>query len=94
MFAKLCTLTVLLTATIAGLLMLRQQRLEMAHESATLHRRIVQARQELWSAQTRAADLLRPDDLQRRVKQSELVLEPATPPLLIDSNRFVQDTGR
>ncbi|MDX1564965.1 MAG: hypothetical protein R3236_06140 [Phycisphaeraceae bacterium] len=80
MFAKLTTLTVLMFAVAAGLLLLRQDRLSRSHVSATLHAEVQQARQRLWRAQAVSASLCPPDKLRQRIETAGLVLEPWTVP--------------
>jgi hypothetical protein len=79
MYPKLVALTVMIALLGAGMLVLRQHRLELASRAASTHARIIQARHELWQAQTRAADQINPLALQRRIDQSELALEPIKP---------------
>lgn len=79
MFHKLIVLSIMLVLVGASLLVLRQHRLELAHEGATLHRQIHQTRQAIWNIQADASAELTPTGLARRIGASELALQPQTP---------------
>jgi len=79
MFPKVITLTLLLAVLAGGLLLMRHRRLELANRSADLHHRITEARQELWNAQSDAAELLRPDRIRDRLDRSQGSVEPMRP---------------
>lgn len=80
MFPKLVTLTVVLMCLMATLLVLRQQRIELANQTARLHAQILKTRHELWDDQSRAAVALAPHNLQRRIDDTQLALSPAIQP--------------
>jgi hypothetical protein len=84
MFHKLAILTILLVALGGALLVLRQERLEVANQNANLYWQIQQTRQAIWSAQADTAVLLRPGDLQRRIERARLHLEPFDPTRRMD----------
>ena len=79
MFRKLVVLSLVLVMVGAALLLMRQHRLEMAHEAATLHRQIHQTRQAIWDVQAEASSQLTPSALARRIDAANLALEPRTP---------------
>jgi hypothetical protein len=79
MFHKLAMLTVMLVCLAAALLLLRQQRLELANRNASLYWEIQRSRQAIWLAESRSAALLRPSELQNRIERTRLGLEPAKP---------------
>jgi len=76
MFAKLMIITLLLACLAGGLLGLRQQRLQFAHDNAALHARIAALRADLWEAQVRAAESVQPDRLRQSLDRARLALEP------------------
>ena len=79
MFRKLVVLTLALVVVGTSLLVLRQHRLEMAHEAAVVHRDIHQMRQAIWDSQAEASGELTPRSLGRRIEAAELALEPRVP---------------
>lgn len=79
MFPKLVALTVMMVLLAAGMLQLRQNRLELSSRTASIHARIIRARHDLWQEQTRAAEQLNPIALQRRIDDAELAFEPIKP---------------
>lgn len=79
MFHKLAMLTLMLVCLGAALLLLRQQRLELANRNAALYWEIQRHRQVIWATEARGAELLRPSELQKRVERAKLGLEPAAP---------------
>jgi hypothetical protein len=79
MFPKLVTLTVVLMCLMATLLVLRQQRLELANQTARLHSKLIRERHDIWDAQSRAALVLTPSSLQRRIDDARLALAPVVP---------------
>ncbi len=72
----------LLLAVITGTLLalsllgLRRERLEIMHEMAVLHSHIDRQRQEVWSSQTRAAEITSPRRLRRSVEDGNIRLQP------------------
>ncbi len=87
MFAKLIVLTGLMFAVAAGLLLLRQDRLGLAHEAANLHAQVQQKRQRVWEAQAVSAALLPPDKLRSRIETVGLRLEPWMVPQPVGADR-------
>jgi cell division protein FtsL len=76
---KLLTLTVLLFAIFATLLVYRQQRLQLAHELMVLRKQAEQNRQVIWTHEAAVAEQLTPDNIARLSHAQRIVLEPATP---------------
>ena len=79
MFRKLVVLTLALVMVGTSLLLLRQHRLELAHEAAVIHRDIHQTRQAIWDVQAEASGELTPRALARRIDAADLALEPRVP---------------
>ena len=79
MFHKLAMLTVMLVCLAAALLLLRQERLELANRNAFLYWEIQRHRQAIWLVEARGAELLRPAELHKRIERAKLGLEPAGP---------------
>ena len=79
MFRKLFVLSIVLVVVGTSLLLMRQHRLEVAHEAAVLHREIHLTRQYIWDVQAEASAELTPRALSRRIDRAELALEPRTP---------------
>ena len=90
MFAKLVTLTLLFVCVAGAMLVLRQQRLQLANESARLHGQVVELREGIWDAQTRAAGQLRPQEIESRLAESQIAVETTPPPTLGPVTRFAQ----
>ena len=79
MFPKLLV-SLLAAAFIAAMVLeYRQQRLEMMHEMAQLHRQIDTLRQETWDLQVRIAGELEPRRLGQALGRSGLALRPLVP---------------
>lgn len=79
MFAKLITVVVLTTAVAASLLGLRQQRLQIMHETAQLHAQIDRRRLQTWDLQVRINERMNPPALRKAIERIALDLEPITP---------------
>lgn len=79
MFRKLVLLSLVLVVLAASLLLLRQHRLELAHEAATLHQQIYDTRRDIWDVQAAASAELTPRALAQRIDETNLALEPRTP---------------
>lgn len=94
MFSKLVALTLALVLMAAGLLVMRQQRIEAAHRTAELHHQIQQTRQALWRAQVDSAGLLRPEAIRRRLRRLEeegrLAFEPIVPRPPMEDTRWAR----
>ncbi len=88
MFPKLVALTLLLIGLAAGLLLLRQHRLELAHLAARTHAQAIQTRQELWATQAEAAMLITPESIQERIARTEIAVEPAVPDPLVQRGQL------
>lgn len=79
MFAKLVALTLIMTVIYSGLLILRQERLDVMNESVMLHYQIMEGRKELWQVEKEIAERVRPFGLAEKLSQSSIVFEPAVP---------------
>lgn len=90
MFAKLVTLTLLFVCLAGSMLVLRQQRLQLANESVRLHGQVVDLREGIWDAQTRAAGQLRPQQIESRIAEAQIAVQLAPPPTLGPATRFAQ----
>ncbi|QNN25281.1 hypothetical protein HED60_24365 [Planctomycetales bacterium ZRK34] len=88
MFAKLVTLTLLFVCLAGSMLVLRQQRLQLANESARLHGQVVDLREGIWDAQTRAAGRMKPQQIESRIQEAQVAVETTPPPALEPSTRF------
>lgn len=82
MHAKLMITTLALLAIAAGMLVMRHERMRLAHETMMVHRQARELSKQLWNAETLAAALVAPDRLETRIQQSRLALEPALPDAL------------
>lgn len=74
----------------AGLLSLRQQRLETMHEMARLHEAMDESRQRVWGLQVEVAERIEPAELRRALERARLILEPVAaepprPPRAVDA---------
>ncbi len=76
MFAKLLLVVVVMGTTACGLLVNRQQRIETAHETVSLHQQILEQRQAVWALRWEIASRSRPDELRLAVKELEETLVP------------------
>lgn len=76
MYVKTVVFVLGLTALLAGVLILRQQRLEEANRLALLHRELQDRRQRLWNEQTRSAQWLTPQQLRQLIDEAGLELLP------------------
>ena len=79
MTAKLMTITVFMACTGAMLLLLRQERLHLAHEVTDIYRECQVCKAEIWRMRMRVSELTVPGELQRRIAVSEMELEPNVP---------------
>ena len=75
MYAKLMTLTVMLVVIAGLLLVLRQERLEIAYDCAALHRQIDPTRAALWRQQVDAGQTADPVVLYQHLAAAEVSLE-------------------
>ena len=76
---KLAALTLLVVGLAGTLLVIRQQRIDVAHETAALRGEIEQLRHDVWRAEAEASYRLQPDGIRQRIESIDLVLEPAVP---------------
>ncbi len=79
MFAKLTVVIVGLTCIAAGLMSLRQEKMEISHDIAQAHRDINTHRQSLWRLQSKVAREVEPRALRESITKAGLELEPITP---------------
>ena len=73
----LCLLATMATAIC--LMQLRQQRLELNHETSQLHNAIESRQARLWNQQLKIADLTTPPAVKTAVKKQDLRLTPLAP---------------
>jgi cell division protein FtsL len=78
MYFKSAMLVVFLAALGAGVVVLRQQRWEVKHEIAQMHRQIEQTRRATWESQQRVAANLKPKALEHKIAIANLQLEPVS----------------
>lgn len=71
MFAKLFITILALGCIAAVLLVLRQQRIDLAHEMAESHQRLVEQETEVWRLRAEVVSRCRPEDIRRAVEQSD-----------------------
>ncbi|MEX0777437.1 MAG: hypothetical protein WD042_17165 [Phycisphaeraceae bacterium] len=76
MFVKLTVLVLMITATSASLLWLRQQRLQIGHDIAQAHRQIDANRQLVWDLRAKVAQRVEPTALNDALARADLNLEP------------------
>lgn len=76
MFAKLFVLILVLGATASGLLVDRQQRLDLAAEMSRTQRRLRQHEQALWRLRTEIAFATRPADARRAIERLDAKMVP------------------
>lgn len=79
MFGKMVGLTLMLLVLAGSLLMLRQQRLVIAHDNAELFWKILSTRESLWDVQARGAVMLQPQRLAMRIQTAQVAVEPVEP---------------
>ena len=75
MYAKLIAITLFGLAIGASVLLMRQERLRLANQTAATHQQIDRTRQDVWAEQTRAASGIDPHHLHERVEARQLALE-------------------
>jgi hypothetical protein len=83
MFAKLLIIIVAIGAAACALLVVRQQRVELAHDVAMTHNRLLQHESALWDLRTEIAARVRPGDVRLLVDRmgGEWSPIPASPEL-------------
>jgi hypothetical protein len=73
---KLLLLMVCLAATAVVMLELRQQRLELSYQCASLHKKIEKAQLVLWNQQLQIANETTPTAIRKTVKDCDITLVP------------------
>jgi len=76
MFAKLLTIILVLGAVTSVLLVNRQRRLELAHESAGLYRQITTHRQAVWASRCEIERRCRPESIRLAAESLEVAWSP------------------
>ena len=69
MFAKLFIIILAIGAAACALLVVRQQRIELAHDVAMRHNRLLQHERALWDLRTEIAGRVKPGDVRMLVDQ-------------------------
>jgi hypothetical protein len=69
MFGKLILVILTAAFTAAALLVLRQERIDTAHEMSTVHRQMLEHERALWELQCEIARLSRPEEIRRLMEQ-------------------------
>ncbi len=78
MYLKAAVMIVFLAAVGAGMLSLRQQRWEVRHSIAQMHRQIEQARRATWESQAKVAAELHPAKLEHKLMIARIEMDPIT----------------
>lgn len=88
--AGLTLLAVVVFAVVvcAQLFAMRQQRLELMHEVASLRSRISRSSHALWDLETSIAESTRPVVLRQAIARAQLRLEPVVSPAVIQGRRL------
>lgn len=73
------TLTVIFACIGASLLLLRQERLRLAHEVMDEYRECQIIKTELWCVETKVSAVTTPGELSQRISASRLAFEPNVP---------------
>ena len=69
MFGKLILVILTAAFTAAALLVLRQERIDTAHEMSTVHRQMLEHERALWELQCEIARLSRPEEIRRLMQR-------------------------
>jgi hypothetical protein len=69
MFAKMLLIIITLGALAATLLVIRQHRIDAAHEMSRIHGRLLEAERRLWDARERVASECTPEDIRLALSQ-------------------------
>lgn len=93
MYGKLLLLTLGFLVIAAGLLVARHQRAQITYEMMRAQREARVLQQEVWHAQTLAAQRTAPDHLRQRIALTDLELEPAALPSAATLHTSVADTA-
>ncbi len=78
MYLRCVVLIVCVTVIAACLLAIRQQRVELTNEMASLHRQTVRSHYEIWRLQGEVAGQTNPRRLHESIARANLDLEPMT----------------
>ena len=78
MYFKAVVMIVILAATAAGMLSLRQQRWEVRHDITQKHKQIEQTRRATWDSQVKVAAELHTERLEHKIALAQIDLEPIT----------------
>jgi hypothetical protein len=82
MFFKLFIIIVVVGALACALLVIRQQRIEAAHEMSLIHQRLSESERTLWQLRGQIAAACRPDEVRRMVdRQGGSWMAIPAPPL-------------
>ncbi len=87
----ICVLSTMATAIC--LMQLRQQRLELNHETSQLHNAIESRQSRLWNQQLKIAELTTPPAVKAAVSKQDLRLTPLSP-IGVASNTWVDSIPR
>ncbi len=79
MRSKLAVLIVFAAAMACSMLVMRQKRIEAAHQIAQSYQRIEATRYELWDLQSRIAQRIEARNLATALREANLRFEPTTP---------------
>lgn len=78
MYFKSVVMIVIIAATAAGMLSLRQQRWEVRHDITQMHKQIEQTRRATWEGQVKIAGELHTERLEHKIALAQIDLEPIT----------------
>ena len=76
MFPKLMAIILCLGATGAGLLVIRQQRIEACHEMVMIHNRLNEHERTLWRLESEISQRCRPDAIRASMKKLNIAWTP------------------
>ena len=76
MYLKAIAMILCLAAVAAAILSLRQQRWQVQHQVANMHRQIENARRSVWESQVKVTAQLKPAALEHRIQIADLDLVP------------------
>ena len=77
----------------AGVLLLRQQRLELEYQRTSLFGKIEKAQIKLWNQQLQIATYTTPNAIENTVKQYDLTLVPSKPFMPVPDEGLQSDVG-
>ena len=72
MFGKIVFIILALGATACALLVIRQQRIELAHEMSQVHQRLIEHEQTEWRMRSEIASRTRPDHIREAIERTEV----------------------